>query len=586
MGCITKQKQNKRTYYLYSQSYREKIDQGDSGKVRGTGKSRVRTMQVWLGTAEEILARFQENPHKAVEARSFDFGIPVAAWDMAQRLGLVDILDRWMPKRKQGLSTGQVMVLTAISRLGGTPSKQGLGDWYAGTSLWRILGDKGKELDSAAWWREADRVMPEKKLTEAKKKAGYERGEKIPWKEWEKIFDGEVLEHVEQEIWERVAVEYNLPLDVVLYDLTNFYTFDADTTPTSLLERGQNKQGRNNKLQVGLALGCLKELGIPLMHTVYAGHETDVTLFPTALRTLVKRYEAVSRGTEKLLLVIDGGNNSHRVYEEHEGLPVDYVGVLKRSDHRDLMDVGLEQYKGCYRGRVYYKTEKQVYGRSCRIVVTYTEQRKAHELRGFNHRIEVVKKELRKLWRQHWDQESREKTRGRMDQLLRDQKVLTSQARRYVEYEIERGRLSVKRKKFECREKRKQFGKRALFTNRKDMNPEEMIDLDAQRQKVENDIMVLKDRRQVSIWPIRHWTDTKIRMHAFCCVLALLLLKLLMLEAERADIGMSSKAWILALEGIREAYLVHPDETGSRVLVKNTPLTDRLVELYRLDRYF
>ncbi len=70
VGCITKQKQNKRTYYLYSHSYREKIDHGDSGKVRGTGKSRVRTMQVWLGTAEQILAKFQENPQEAVEARS------------------------------------------------------------------------------------------------------------------------------------------------------------------------------------------------------------------------------------------------------------------------------------------------------------------------------------------------------------------------------------------------------------------------------------------------------------------------------------------------------------------------------------
>ncbi len=40
------------------------------------------------------------------------------------------------------------------------------------------------------------------------------------------------------------------------------------------------------------------------------------------------------------------------------------------------------------------------------------------------------------------------------------------------------------------------------------------------------------------------------------------------------------------MEGIREAYLVHPDETESRVLVKNTPLTDRLVEFYGLDRYF
>jgi transposase len=283
--------------------------------------------------------------------------------------------------------------------------------------------------------------------------------------------------------------------------------------------------------------------------------------------------------------VKDAGNNSRAVYDEHRHLPVDYLGVLKRSDQRDLMDVGLDQYRGHHRGRQYYTTEKKVYGRLCRVVVTYSERRKEHELRGFNYRIEEAKKALRGVWHQYGGQESAERTQGRLDQVLRDQKVLTSQAGRYVAYEIQGPYLSVRRKGFECREKKKQFGKRVLFTNRLDMRPEEMIDLDAQRKKVEDAFRELKDREQVSIWSIRHWTDTKIRMHAFCCVLGLLLLKLLLLEAERADMGMSSKAWLLAMAGIREAYLAYPDERGERVLEKNNPLADSLIELYRLDRH-
>ncbi|MBN1425388.1 hypothetical protein JXA88_12610 [Candidatus Fermentibacteria bacterium] len=38
--------------------------------------------------------------------------------------------------------------------------------------------------------------------------------------------------------------------------------------------------------------------------------------------------------------------------------------------------------------------------------------------------------------------------------------------------------------------------------------------------------------------------------------------------------------------GIREAYLVCPDESGGRVLEKNSPLAEQLSDLYGLDRYF
>lgn len=585
MGCITKQKRGSSTRYLYTESFREKLDPSDSGKVKGTGKSKVRTRQVWLGTAEEILAKFQERPKDPVRARSYDYGIPVAAWDLAQRLGLVEILDRWMPKRKQGLSTGAVMVLTAISRLGQPTSKEGLGEWYGGTSLVRIAGGEGKELDSAAWWREADGVLSERELTEAKEAAGYGRGDKIPWKEWEGLMKGEVIEGVEQAIWERVAREYNIPLDVVLYDLTNFYTHSGTQVPATLLEYGANKQERDGKLQVGMAVGCVRELGIPVMHEVYAGNENDVTLLPTAIRTLVKRYEAVRKGTEKLLVVLDAGNNKKGVYED-EKQPVEYLGVLKRSEHGELMDVGLQRYEGRHGKRQYYETTKRVYGRECRVVVTYSAAREGHELRGFNHRIEGVKGELRKVWRQYWGEEEGARTRGRLDQVLREQQVQGAQARRYVEYEIEGNALRVRRRGFECREKRKQFGKRVLFTNRMGMRAEEMIELDGERRKVEDVFKELKDRSEVSMWPIRNWTDTKIRMHAFCCVLGLLLLKLLLLEAEQAGLSMSARVWLLAMGGIREAYLVYPDESGGRVLEKNSPLAEQLSELYGLDRYF
>ena len=55
MGTIIARKQGTKTYYVYQETFREKINQKDSGKTRGSGKSRVCTRSIYLGTAEKIL---------------------------------------------------------------------------------------------------------------------------------------------------------------------------------------------------------------------------------------------------------------------------------------------------------------------------------------------------------------------------------------------------------------------------------------------------------------------------------------------------------------------------------------------------
>ena len=41
--------------YYYQHTYREKINPNHSGKIKGTGKSKVITESVYLGTARDIL---------------------------------------------------------------------------------------------------------------------------------------------------------------------------------------------------------------------------------------------------------------------------------------------------------------------------------------------------------------------------------------------------------------------------------------------------------------------------------------------------------------------------------------------------
>jgi len=51
--------------------------------------------------------------------------------------------------------------------------------------------------------------------------------------------------------------------------------------------------------------------------------------------------------------------------------------------------------------------------------------------------------------------------------------------------------------------------------------------------QIEDGFHHIKDRDLVAYHPGYHWTDSKIRVHAFVCVLALLLLKLLQYVAKQ-----------------------------------------------------
>jgi hypothetical protein len=62
MGAIYARKRGNKTYYVYQEAYRVKLDPSAQGKEKGSGKSAVRTRATYLGTAESILERLERHP--------------------------------------------------------------------------------------------------------------------------------------------------------------------------------------------------------------------------------------------------------------------------------------------------------------------------------------------------------------------------------------------------------------------------------------------------------------------------------------------------------------------------------------------
>ena len=85
------------------------------------------------------------------------------------------------------------------------------------------------------------------------------------------------------------------------------------------------------------------------------------------------------------------------------------------------------------------------------------------------------------------------------------------------------------------------FGKRILFTDKtKEQATTATIVADYRSQEaVEGDFRQMKDPAVVSFSPMFHFTEYKIRVHVFYCVLALMVARLMIREAEHAGLHLS-----------------------------------------------
>src|SRR5271169_5688752 len=147
MASLTPKTIHGRTYYYARECQR----------IHGQPKI-VKT--TYLGSLEHILQAVTtaQKPIPPKSARPASFGDVAALWDQAQQLDLVQLIDTQLPKRDQGLSVGQYLVLAAINRAACPTSKAQLAQWYHRTILPRLLPATSDQLSSQAFWNHMERV--------------------------------------------------------------------------------------------------------------------------------------------------------------------------------------------------------------------------------------------------------------------------------------------------------------------------------------------------------------------------------------------------------------------------------------------
>ena len=572
MAKIVAKRRGQETYYYYHAGHRVKVSPSDQGgKGPGSGRSRVVSEDVYLGTAEAVLKAVREGPKK-VAPRAF--GLVMAAYTIVEELGVREIVDEMIPRKGSGLSVGTYVALAIVAKVAAGTSWRSFGAWVEKTTLMRVLALPKSLLDSQNFWDAFDRILPEAAYRQS------QAGRETP------ALDDEIVLKMEERIVQRMLAKYPLDLSTLLLDYTNFFTYAAAENPSRLLRAGHNKAGRHEKRQVSLALVATRQMALPLLHLTYPGNWNDHQAFPEVLVRLVQRLEAVAMPSElqagetKFKLAFDRGQNSAENLRRLAAAQIKAIGGLVPSHHRDLLKLPVTESPALIGDLRVLRTEKKVYGgHDAAVVILYSEKlaRKQHMM--FDRALRRLKTQLRRTYQAHRDDESEDLIK------LLQRTHEHSRLRAYLDWDFRPdGTLSLRRNAQAWQEKQWEFGKRLLFSTEKSLSTEEIVTLyNKDKTQIEDDFRLIKSPDILRFSPIRHFTDTKIRIYGFICVIALMVFKLLQFRTR--ELGLSAEALVTELKDIQEIVLIYSVSRARRTISECSTIQRRLLDIFGLQRY-
>ena len=337
---------------------------------------------------------------------------------------------------------------------------------------------------------------------------------------------------------------------------------------------------------------------IPLLSHAYPGNRPDVTQFEAVITELVARYRQLAGSVESLTVVYDAGQNSASNHELVEEAGIGFVGSLPPSDHAGLLKLPATDYTLVdaerYPGLTCIDTRVTALGVTRRAILTHSPTLHAAQARGFDQTLTKTRRRLAELQTRL----ARGKTRRERAAVEAD--IATICKPRWVgevikvvltgdtpsELRLTWSTDSRARKRLEARI----FGKRILFTNRQAWTTADIVAAYRSQNDVESSFRQMKDTHVVSFGPMHHWTDSKIRVHVFYCVLALTIAHLMRREAERDGLHMSVRELLATLAGIEETVLLYHDggkgrPRARRMLTDQNPTQQRLAKLFNIDTY-
>ena len=266
------------------------------------------------------------------------------------------------------------------------------------------------------------------------------------------------------------------------------------------------------------------------------------------------------RGRQDVVIVFDKGMNSAdniSAIDTADG--VHFITTYSPYFADELIHAGLERFQVAEtrrnnelraRGReddllLTWRTSGEYWGKERTVVVTYnpltaTKQRYAFEakLSKLQSTLYEIRSKVRAEAR-GWRQE--EKIRIRYAQLCEDMHLPNDLYTLSFERSNVQVTMHFNKNHYRIGKYIDKFGKNILITDLADWTSDEIVQGSLDRYIVEEAFRQGKNDDLVSIYPLRHWTDSKIRCHFLSCIIALSYLRILENKLEEAEINITGQ---------------------------------------------
>jgi transposase len=522
-SLVAKKKANQLYYYVVE-------------SARVDGKPRI-VHQTYLGTAEKVAALVKDRTAPVpLEATALDFGLPGALWLAAQKTGVWELLQSLWPQPRSGPSPAHYLLLAAIHRICQSGPKTEAAAWYDRTVLRSLWGFAPERFASQEFWDCFDRIQ-EEDLDQAQIRL--------------------------LGVWKQKQL---VSRRLLAYDTTNFHTYIASTnTRNELAQRGHNKQGRHNLRQVGLSYVMDGENGLSLCHHVYPGNRPDAEELPESLARIGAILDRNGIARDSVTLVLDKGSAALANTLELEKAGVGWISALPWNQApTELRDRSMEELPACgssHPGVRAAAMKAVVHGKEYLCVLQYSACFATEQLNSTTAALTKVTANLRRLARELSKPKARyteQGIRNKISRWLSDPFV-----REVVHFGLEerdgRWHLTFEVDTHALQQLwTRRLGRTLLLTNRMDWTAEQVVDGYSGQQRIERVFRGLKDGDWLGWGPMYHWTDSKIRIHAFYCMLGISLLQYIHRQSQTAWPGLSVEQLLEQLSQIQQFTLLYP----------------------------
>jgi len=566
MASLVAKKKGNQLYYYVVES------------ARVDGQPRI-VHQAYLGTAEKVAALVKDRTAPVpVSAASRDFGLPGALWLAARQTGLFALLESLWPAPRSGPSPAHYLVLAAIHRVCQPGPKTEVADWYRSTILDAVWGLPPERFRSQDFWDAFEQILPE---------------QLDPLSSTE-----DPLDHAQLRLLGLWKEKQLVSRRLLSYDTTNFYTYIAsNNTRNELAQRGHNKQGRHNLRQVGLSYVLDGDHGLSLCHHVYRGNIADGEEFSTSLARMLGMLDRTQMARDSVTLVLDKGGAALANTVQLEEAGVGWISALPWNQAPlPFRERAVAQLPPCSSAQpgVRAAAEKLlVHGKEYLCVLKYSASFAGEQLHSLSTSLSKTLQCLRRFAMElnkpqaRWNEDQiRSKIRRwlsvpHLEDLIRYQ-IESHEGRWRLQFDFD---VAAWQRLLDHR-----LGRTVLLTNRMDWTAEQVALGYSAQQGVERVFRGLKDGDWLGWGPMHHWTDRKIRMHAFYCMLGISLLQYIHKQAQAAWDGISMEQLLEELRQIQQFVLLYPPQGAkgpnrvATVLSKQTLPQQALAKTLGLDQ--